>query len=76
MWDMEDSHYVNGRTLVVEYAGADAIRHSAPKSAKPVNRLEHKGRGSRRARADNHHRNIKMYPPTPSLAQLLSKLDC
>jgi len=48
------NHHLNGRTLVVEYAGADAVRRGAPKSAKPVDRPEHKGRGGRRPpRADN-----------------------
>ena len=48
------NHHLNGRTLVVEYAGADAVRRGAPKSAKPVDRSEHKGRGGRRPpRADN-----------------------
>ena len=49
------NHHLNGRTLVVEYAGADAVRRGAPKSAKPVDRLEHKGRGGGRRppRADN-----------------------
>lgn len=48
------NHHLNGRTLVVEYAGADAVRRGTPKSAKPVDRPEHKGRGGRRPpRADN-----------------------
>jgi len=34
MLDVED----NGRTLVVEYVGADAVCRGAPKSANPVDR--------------------------------------
>lgn len=38
----------------MEYAGADAVRRGAPKSAKPVDRAEHKGSGGRKPpQADN-----------------------
>ncbi|KIM46571.1 hypothetical protein M413DRAFT_441657 [Hebeloma cylindrosporum] len=48
------NHHLNGRSLVVEFAGADAVRRGAPKSAKPVDGVEHKGRGGRKPpRADN-----------------------
>jgi len=47
------NHHLNGRTLVVEYAGADAVRRGAPRSARPIDG-GFKGRGGRRPpRADN-----------------------
>jgi len=59
------NHHLNGRTLVVEFAGADAVRRGAPKSAKPVDKPEHKGRGGAdnpRYRTDRPPKNIEEQP--------------
>jgi RNA recognition motif-containing protein len=56
------NHHLNGRTLVVEYAGADAVRRGAPKSANSVDR-EHKGRGGRRPPRANNPRYTTDRPP-------------
>lgn len=70
------NHHLNGRTLVVEYAGADAVRRGAPKSAKLVDR-EHKGKGGDRPpRADNPRykrdrlpRQVEEQPKTTETAE-------
>lgn len=55
------NHHLNGRNLVVEYAGPDAVRRGAPKS-KPVDGTAPKGR--RPPRADRPQRTFDKYKST------------
>ena len=64
------NYHLNGQTLVVEYAGVNAVRHGAPKSAKPVDRPEHKGRSGRKSPLADNPRYRTDRPPKQAEEQL------
>lgn len=68
------NHLLNGRKLVVEYAGADAVRRGAPKvkreeGSTPTRRKDTQHRGSRPDRPDRRQHDSSWSKPKEDLSE-------